>query len=52
MRLITLYVPEPDLKGLNELVEQKYYANRAEAIRMAIRDMLKEELWERLPDKV
>ena len=45
MKLITLHVPEPYLIALDELVEQKYYPNRAEAIRTAIRDMLSLEAW-------
>jgi Arc/MetJ-type ribon-helix-helix transcriptional regulator len=40
MKLITLYVPEPYLKLLDQLVEEKFYPNRAEAIRVAIRDLL------------
>jgi Arc/MetJ-type ribon-helix-helix transcriptional regulator len=47
MKFITLYVPEPYLKALDQLVNEKYYPNRAEAIRTAIRDLLTEELWSR-----
>ena len=45
MKLITLHLPEPYVKALDKLVEQKYYPNRAEAIRVAIRDLLNDELW-------
>jgi Arc/MetJ-type ribon-helix-helix transcriptional regulator len=45
MKLITLHLPEPYIKALDKLVEQKYYPNRAEAIRVAIRDLLNDELW-------
>ena len=47
MRLITLNLPEPYIKALDKLVEEKKFPNRAEAIRMAIRDFLKAEVWEK-----
>lgn len=40
MRLITVNVPEPYLKALDDLVKRKMYPNRAEAIRIAIRDLV------------
>lgn len=40
MKLITLYVPEPKLKALDQLVTENFYPNRAEAIRIAINDLL------------
>ncbi len=47
MKLITLHIPEIYLENLEELVKKKYYPNRAEAIRVAIRDLLDDELWSR-----
>jgi Arc/MetJ-type ribon-helix-helix transcriptional regulator len=47
MKLITLYLPETYLKALDQLVTEKFYPNRAEAIRVAIRDMISEEVWRR-----
>ena len=47
MKLITLYLPESYLKALDELVEKRYYPSRAEAIRVAIRDLLNREFWGR-----
>ncbi len=47
MKLITLYLPEPYIRALDQLVNEKYYPNRAEAIRVAIRDLLNVEAWER-----
>ena len=47
MKLITLYLPEPYIRALDQLVSEKFYPNRAEAIRVAIRDLLKVEAWER-----
>jgi len=45
VKLITLYLPEPYLKALQSLVDERYYPNRAEAIRVAIRDLLSSEVW-------
>jgi antitoxin ParD1/3/4 len=47
MKLITLYLPEPYIRALDSLVNEQYYPNRAEAIRVAIRDMLSTEVWGR-----
>ncbi len=47
MKLITLYLPEPYIKALDQLVHEKFYPNRAEAIRVAIRDMINTEVWRR-----
>lgn len=45
MRLITLYLPEPYIRALDRLVKEKFYPNRAEAIRVAVRDLLTVEAW-------
>ncbi len=45
VRLITVHLPEEAVEGLDELVRAKKYPNRSEAIRYAIRDLLREELW-------
>lgn len=47
MKLITLHLPEPYIRALDELVNEKYYPNRAEAIRTAVRDLLSVEAWGR-----
>ena len=47
MKLITLHLPEPYIKALDRLVNEKFYPNRAEAIRVAIRDLLTVEAWGR-----
>lgn len=39
MKLITLYIPEAHLSMIDALVKRKLYPNRAEAIRVAIRDL-------------
>lgn len=45
MRLVTVHLPAEYLADLDELVRQQRYPNRSETIRVAIRDLLKEELW-------
>jgi antitoxin ParD1/3/4 len=47
MKLITLHLPEPYIQALDNLVNEKYYPNRAEAIRVAVRDLLSIEAWGR-----
>jgi hypothetical protein len=47
MKLITLYLPEPYIKALDQLVNERFYPNRAEAIRVAIRDLIIDEVRER-----
>jgi antitoxin ParD1/3/4 len=45
MKLVTLHIPEQYIEGLEQLVDSRLYPNRSEAIRIAIRDLLKRELW-------
>jgi Arc/MetJ-type ribon-helix-helix transcriptional regulator len=45
MKLVTVLLPEAHLTGLDELVRTNMYQNRSAAIRNAVRDMLKQELW-------
>ncbi|MHA2203573.1 MAG: ribbon-helix-helix domain-containing protein [Candidatus Hodarchaeales archaeon] len=45
MKLITVHLPNDQVLGLDELLRSGRYPNRSEAIRFAIRDMLKDELW-------
>lgn len=49
MKLITLHLPEPYIRALDRLVREKKYPNRAEAIRHAVRDLLKTEAWKPKP---
>ena len=46
MRLIAVHLPERYVEDLQRLVESDLYPNRSEVIRIAIRDLLKRELWE------
>ena len=52
MKLITVHLPNNQVSGLDELVRSGRYPNRSEAIRFAIRDMLKEELWSYNPSSL
>ena len=45
MKLVTVHLPDEFLHDLDELVRLKRYPNRSEYIRVAIRDLLKEEMW-------
>ncbi len=45
MRLIAVHLPEQIVSDIEELVTNGFYPNRSEAIRNAIRDLLKRELW-------
>ncbi len=46
IRIITVKIPETYLEGLEELVNTGRYTSRSEAIRAAIRELLKRELWD------
>lgn len=45
MKLITLHLPPRFVRELDELVREGRYPNRSEAIRVAVRDLLREEVW-------
>ena len=45
MKMINLHLPIPYIEALDQLVKENMYPNRSEAIRMAIRDLLKVEVW-------
>lgn len=45
MRVITVKLPDVYIEGIDELVKLGKYASRSEAIREAIRDLLRRELW-------
>lgn len=46
MKLVTLLLPEAYPEGLDKLVGQGIYPSRSAAIRFAVLDMLKRELWQ------
>lgn len=47
MKIITLYLPQTYLDALDQLVAEKFYPSRAEAIRIAIKDLISSEVWQR-----
>ena len=42
MKLITLYLPESYIKALDQLVGERFFPNRSEAVRSSVRDLLVE----------
>jgi len=45
MKLVTVKLPEALIEGLDQLIKSGLYPSRSAAIRTAVRDMLKKELW-------
>ncbi|MEM2905990.1 MAG: ribbon-helix-helix domain-containing protein [Candidatus Bathyarchaeia archaeon] len=49
MKLVTVKLPEALIEGIDELVRSGMYPSRSAAIRAAVRDLLRRELWRREP---
>lgn len=45
MRLVTVKMPEAYVEAIDELVRKGRFTSRSEAIRVAIRELLRRELW-------
>jgi len=45
LRLVTFLLPEAYLEGVDRLVGMNMYSSRSTAIRYAVMDLLKRELW-------
>ena len=45
LKLITVKLPEKLIDDVDQLVKAGMYHNRSDAIRAAVRDMLRRELW-------
>ncbi|MCF2135937.1 MAG: ribbon-helix-helix domain-containing protein [Candidatus Thorarchaeota archaeon] len=45
MKVVTICLPESYIDGMDKLIQQAMYPNRSEVIRIAIRDLLVDELW-------
>ena len=45
MKLVTVKMPEIYVQGIEELVAAGRYSSRSEVIRIAVRELLKRELW-------
>lgn len=52
MKLVTVKMPETYIEGLDELVRIGRYSSRSEVIRIAVRDLLRKELWLRSDEYV
>ena len=44
MKMITVHIPERYLEALETLVDQGHFPSRSEAIRVAIRDLIRNEI--------
>lgn len=47
VKTITLKIGDALLNAIDELVKRGLYTSRSEAIRIAIKELVKKELWER-----
>jgi Arc/MetJ-type ribon-helix-helix transcriptional regulator len=47
MKTVTFKIPEALIEGIDELVRSGMYPSRSAAIRAAVRDLLRRELWTR-----
>ena len=45
VRVVTVKVPEAYVEAIDELVRRGRFTSRSEAIRAAIRELLRRELW-------
>jgi len=45
LRVVTICLPESYVDGMDKLIKKLMYPNRSEVIRIAIRDLLADELW-------
>lgn len=45
MKVVTICMPESYVDGVDKLIASGMYPNRSEVIRIAIRDLLVDELW-------
>lgn len=45
MRIVTVKMPEVYIHGIEQLVKSGRYSSRSEVIRIAVRELLKRELW-------
>ncbi|MBD3406226.1 MAG: ribbon-helix-helix protein, CopG family [Candidatus Lokiarchaeota archaeon] len=45
LKVVTICMPESYVEGVDKLINAGMYPNRSEVIRIAIRDLLVDELW-------
>ncbi len=46
MKLVTVKLPEVYVKAIDELVKAGRYSSRSEVIRIAVRDLLRQEIFQ------
>jgi len=49
LRVVTVKLPESYIEGIDELAKMGRFASRSDAIRYAVRELLKRELWSSRP---
>jgi len=49
MRIVTVKMPETYIEAIDELVKQGKFSSRSEAIRAAVRELIRRELWVEQP---
>jgi len=49
MRIVTVKLPELYIESIDDLIRAGRYASRSDAIRAAVRELLKRELWSSRP---
>jgi antitoxin ParD1/3/4 len=47
VKIINLRLPEKYIEAIDQLIAEKFYPNRTEAIRVAVRDLISSEVWQR-----
>ena len=47
LKLVTFLLPQAFMKGLDELIDEGLFPTRSAAIRFAVRELLRKELWRR-----
>jgi len=45
LKLVTVHLPRSYIRMLDSLVREGLYSSRSEAIRIAVRDLIKKEMW-------
>ena len=50
MKMITVHIPESYLIDIEKLIDDGIYPNRSELVRIAVRDLIRMELWRRRTD--
>jgi Arc/MetJ-type ribon-helix-helix transcriptional regulator len=45
VKLVTVKMPDLYVRAIDELVKEERYSSRSEVIRVAVRELLKRELW-------